>query len=152
MVCGVTAAPGAVGCTTHQCDPSTVTIEADAGNAGLVHQEGDTFVWESSTLDGPWLDFPGERTYVFNFPEPFMARQPETVIAYVASDHNAQSNFVIASGQLAEFSLAPNTLTVLNATCAEYFLRVVAYASPPDAGSRDAGGPDAGADASTGGS
>jgi hypothetical protein len=130
-----------------------MTIQAGVDDAEVLHQEGDTLVWQSSELGARWLDFPGERTYVFDLPAAFKDLQLETIDAYVASDGNAQANFAGTAGQLAEYSIGPNTVTVLNATCAEYFLyvRVVAYLPARDAGAGDAGSAAGGLDANTGG-
>jgi hypothetical protein len=50
--------------------------------------------------------------------------------AYVSTDEqNPTSNFVPASGQLAEINYLNNQeVHIFNATCAEYFLRVVMHA------------------------
>jgi hypothetical protein len=144
--CGLAAAVGpqatlAVGgCYTHQCDGSYVAVPAPHGN---VYQTDTEVCWESAPPQGPWDDFPGQRTYTFTFPPPFAGNQPKTWTAYEAADPtNPQSNNIEATGLNAEFSnITPDGLSVYNATCAEYFVRVVACA--PTGASAEAGAGDA---------
>ncbi len=118
----------ATGCNTHQCDPSTVVITQDTWDAGGVTALGEDGLvqWQSNPIDGPWLDFPGQRTYTVYFPQPF-ASPPEISIEIAADLSDAQSNFVVGPGNLAQLS-APTrqSITILNPSCAEYGLRVVA--------------------------
>ncbi|HEY8038735.1 MAG TPA: hypothetical protein VIF15_03045, partial [Polyangiaceae bacterium] len=97
---------------------------------GDVHQEGNDLVWESSPMNGSWLDFPGQRRYVLIWPGEFTQSVPYDVRTYVATGQDAQdfpNNFVEGTGQLAEISgVSKLGVTVFNGTCAEYFLRVVA--------------------------
>ena len=117
----------ATGCTTHQCDASYTALPP----GGTVTAAGDTLIWESAPLAGPWVDFPGAKTLSFAFPAPFAGNQPSTVTAYESADPNTpQNNFVQATGFNAEFSnVTPDGLTVTNGTCAEYSLRIVAVAT-----------------------
>jgi len=56
----------------------------------------------------------------------------------LAAQADAQANFIDTSGQLTEFSNVDTTsVTVLNATCAAYYLRVVVEFTLPDAGPAD---------------
>ncbi len=122
--------PAATGCSTHQCDGDSV----DAPQ-GTTRVEGQNVVWESSPLipegdAGGWLDYRGLRTFVFHFPPPFAADTEITAIApYVSSttdpDKPTNPNFVLAAGNLAEVTALSGTgMSLQNATCAEYFLRV----------------------------
>jgi hypothetical protein len=127
------------GCYTHQCDGSYLAVPA----SGSVFSMGSTVCWESAPLNGPWADFPGQRTYAFTFPPGFAGNAPTSVTAYETADPtNPQNNFIEATGLNAEFSnVTPDGLAVYNATCAEYFLRVWACASvgPLDAAAGDTG-------------
>jgi hypothetical protein len=144
---GASSVPTVSGCTTHQCDttcvqyggtpaaPCVAGATDDQGNAltvGDVFRDGDDYVWESSPMTGPWLDYPGERTYVFYWPPPMQGIVPYDIQAYVATDADAQAGgvgWINATGGLAEMSQVNGVgVTILNATCAEYFVRVVARA------------------------
>ena len=168
--------PGATGCTTHQCDADCVVIGAapDVEHCpgentmvpGEARVDGNDIVWESSPQRGPWLDFPGERTYEFKWGAAFESAIaaspmgsrfsapgslhafvdqlpfPYETHPYVATGQpDAQdSTFVEAAGQLAYMHYAGNDqLNVLNATCADYSLRVEVRVSLEPAGTADAG-------------
>ena len=165
------ALPGATGCTTHQCDADCVVIGAapDAKQCpgentrvpGEAWIDGNDIVWESSPFRGPWLDFPGQRTYELKWRTAFesaiaaspMASRfsaPGSLQAFVDQlpypyDTNASvatgeadkpdGTFVEAAGQLAYMNYAGNDqLNVFNATCADYSLRVVVrvFLGPPE--------------------
>jgi hypothetical protein len=119
--CATVGASTTAACTTHQCDTGpNITVPTDMSS---IHVDGDQVVWESAPLAGPWGDFLGQRIYVFPFPMPF---QPTDVVPTVSIDRDPAENFTVAAGQLAELShLTTDGVTVLNATCQEYFLRVV---------------------------
>jgi hypothetical protein len=166
---------GGAGCNTHQCDSDMVCIdslgfmskvnqaEACAPNSGGTPITGDAgpynlhvstnlsasgyeLVWETSSIVGPWLDFPGQRTYVIQFPPGLSGHLPTSVDVYVSSDNpsprdngdacadgNALEcphlNYTTASGSLAEFTNTTATqLSVWNATCALYSMRMVVRA------------------------
>jgi hypothetical protein len=127
------AATAAAGCTTHQCDASgpfdfpATDASADAAVVPRVTLLGDGQIrWESSPFDGPWLDFPGQRTYTIRFPLPFAS--PPEIAFYIAADAAAaQANFVVGGANLAQFSeLTVTGVSVFNPSCADYGLRVVA--------------------------
>ena len=124
----------AAACTTHQCDAS----RADAGG-GIVTSSGATLTWQSAPAGGPWLDFPGNATVTFHYPAGFRcATDWQAYVSTAQLQGDGGGTFVEASGQLAELSMeAPDGITVTNATCAEYFLYVVAHA--PSGGCTPAG-------------
>ena len=166
---------GATGCNTHQCDSDLVCIDglgfmrtvSDAGacspDAGGTPITGDAgaynlqvstnssasgyeLVWETTPIVGPWLDFPGQRTYVIQYPPGLLGHLPTTVETYVSYDNPDSSvdaphmNVTMASGSLAELMNTTDTqLSVLNATCQPFSMRMVVRAQ---VGSADAG-PDA---------
>ncbi|MDP9034963.1 MAG: hypothetical protein M3O50_09150 [Myxococcota bacterium] len=124
------AAAASEGCTTHQCDSDTVEAPP-----GIVRVNGQDVLWESGPLiptgdGGAWLDFRGQRTFVFHFPPPFAEDTEITGFApYVSASADASDptnpNFILASGNLAEVtSLSGTGISVMNATCAPYFLRL----------------------------
>ncbi len=126
------------GCTTHQCDP--LTVNETVGSWSVVGdcsmQPDCELVWTSSSTDVPWLPFPGQQTDNFVFPStPALpaGRAPDfsRALPYAwVSDSDAGPNvagtaFILAGGQPAEFTAISSTgVSVLNATCAEYFLLV----------------------------
>jgi hypothetical protein len=138
----------------------------------------DGVFWESGPVDGQWLDYPGERSiFLFpnlvpsatgappalqgNFPGPYA-----NVFVQVSPNQDANattSNWTFASGNLAEVTVVPPGpgaspeqwfIAVTNASCADYFVRVVVQGYEPDAGTLEDGGSDSGVpnDASTDGS
>jgi hypothetical protein len=149
------AVPAAGGCTTHQCDSDCVRLGAapdptcNEGNAsafGHTYRSGNQIVWETSgSVFEKWLDYTGERTYQLNWQSTIRRDHPDVdlctlhvvqVDSFVATDESG-INFVPAAGQLSEMTYplvsdddagapqANGQVNVLNATCAEYFLRVV---------------------------
>jgi hypothetical protein len=152
------------GCTlAGSCDITTVYVTADAGlppgviagtdvagqlfqaGAGVTDEFGPT-VWQSSAIDGTWMNFPGQRSYIIYplFPDggpiqgPFI---PESVqVSADPSPYPAPSNFAPSSGNITEFSGLPDGGTtgfqVTNNTCSPYFL-YLQMAYPRDAGATD---------------
>jgi hypothetical protein len=153
VIAGAAAVPAATGCTTHQCDQDCIqfgelngTLAANcaagnpdvAGNAqpiGAVSQDLDDLVWESSSMTGPWLDFPGGRTYIFFWPPAFAGVTPYQITPMVSTMQYAQSpgaQSILGTGQVSVLSgINGLGITVYNDSCAEYFLRVEARAHPP---------------------
>ncbi len=112
------------GCTTHQCDDSTVAL----GTVGTFYRDGSEIVWETSGQTGPWISFAGNQTLQIDFPVAF---QPVEWQAYVGTDPGspdaAPGNSVNAAGQLAEVTaISPTGIQVLNSSCQLYFLRLTA--------------------------
>jgi hypothetical protein len=139
--CWVAVTPTA-GCTTHQCDPSTVALPAPGQcPLGTItrYQDGE-ILWQSSPSEGPWLDFRGQRTYVLTYPQPFAS--PPMITCYVSADvNNPPSGSVECGGLLAQFSTDAGSdltsVTVTNLSCAEYGLQVFARGVPASAPSPD---------------
>jgi hypothetical protein len=141
-------------CTTHQCDSNWTNIDQSTGGfVGELQPLGPgTAFWESSALDGTWIDFPGQQTYFFTLPAYFTPTQPP--IAFVSTGPNPNdpvdaggATYVLAGGQLAELGgFNQYGFNITNATCAEYYLYVSVtgdYNPPPPA-------PPAAEDAGTG--
>jgi hypothetical protein len=129
--------PLVAGCSTHQCDPSSSSVDDSKQPVTPVN---GTYVWDSVENHG-WIPYNGNETIKFTLPESFPSTLTPgfTLSAYV-STADAQSpegggQFVEAAGQLAEFqALTPTSFEVLNATCAQgYYLRVVATVTVPTA-------------------
>lgn len=148
---GVTgAAVVAPACYGHNCDGLTGTFGANAGEGELL----DDNTWESSPVDGTWIDFSRQRAWIFNL-HALGNRKPDIVTAYVSAQQNPFNEggqFAQAAGNLAEIWGATNgTVTVHNGTCADYFVRVVVQSAPaptdtPPPANDDAGASDAATD------
>jgi hypothetical protein len=119
---------GAVLLTGCPCGHEDSTIAYRGGTAN-----GDTY--ESSSWDGPWLDFPGGRRYVLAH---HLGRVPSSVTTYLSfkeypgpfGDADAQPGNVsqgAGNASLIELVDAQNIM-VRNDTCSDYHLRVVAQA------------------------
>jgi hypothetical protein len=150
-------AAGSLGCQTHQCDPDFACIDGSglmkfvsqasdctpetqgdtpiAGYNTTVSVSGGTVTWDTSPLSGPWLNYPGNRTYILNFPEALSqalagGTSQANVSACISADNPGDAgvphmNFICGAGYVAEFSnVTSNQLTVLNASCAGYSLRI----------------------------
>lgn len=97
----------------------------------IVSDTGDeALVWDTSSFLGPWLDFPGQRTYVIQFPPGLSGHVPTSVVGWVSSDNDASfgashANSTLATGQLLEITnMASTQLSVFNDTCVDYGLRI----------------------------
>jgi hypothetical protein len=180
---GAIGAPTTIGCQTHECDPEIVCIDVtglekivanaadctppDGGSfvgegTGWtpvpnyntnVNVNGNTLTWATSSLSGPWLEFPGNRTYIINFPPPLGAAPILPPYPLLSSDNpldaSPHDNFISGPGYLAEFSnVTAQQLTVNNASCAHYYLLIEVTADlSAEAGASEAGasnGSDAG--------
>jgi hypothetical protein len=115
------------GCAGDDCDSDVQTFPTCGGD------RLDANTWESGPLDGTYLDFHGERTWIFN-PSGWMgSRVPATFNAYLSLNPqpNAEGGdgFAQPAGNLAEITAFPvdggYQVQVLNDTCAQYYLRVV---------------------------
>jgi hypothetical protein len=103
--------------------------------------------WQSGPIEGHWLWFPGQRTYIIspqlpNDAGPFTG--PYTFQAQISADPSpyttAGSNFAPSAGNTTEFSgVLPdgrtNGFQVMNGTCSAYYLWLqVTQENAPDAG------------------
>jgi hypothetical protein len=131
------------GCAGNDCDADTQTWGSCTQGelAG-----GDPNTWESGPICGQYLDFHGERTWTFD-PSPWMgSRMPITIsgsLSFDASPCAEGGQFAPPAGNLTE--IMPIQVgnkwkfTVLNDTCAQYYLRVVATYADVDAGAAGKG-------------
>jgi hypothetical protein len=138
ILCIVVIAPvGGVACTTHQCDGDF----QDFFGGRVV----DANTYETNAIDEPWLDYPGQRSYLIHFPIDF-GRPPLWTDTYVATDPNANApgnQWAQTAGNLAEMGVASSTaIFVHNDTCADYYLRVVVHFPPVEATDAGAGATD----------
>jgi hypothetical protein len=127
-------------------------VPAPTGDVRTLDPDSGAVLWESNPANGTWYDFPGGQGYFFALPGSFQV--VDGPYAWVSTEPNPYSDdaggtYVLAGGQLAEFSSANggsdgglNGFAVNNATCAHYYLRVSmlgiiplpAPAPPVDAG------------------
>jgi hypothetical protein len=137
---------GTVDCTTHQCDVSNVTVGLgpDGGVVGTgeaFETDGTSVFWESNPARPPpgqtWTLFNGNEYLTFLLPPDAGIPASATLLNYWSYDSaqpDAQVNNVNNSGQLAEYSGASTeSITVHNASCQSYYLRVVMQFVVPDA-------------------
>ena len=139
-----------VGCFDHQCDGDVVGPYGDQFGEG---QLIDDVTWQSTPIAGPWMNFAAGRRWKFHVAE--WERERRKVVstaAYVsvASSPNTtypgggHDNFTYATGNLAEGDhLGAGTFEMINATCTQLYLRVVAHAGPPGSAGVDSGTGDA---------
>ncbi len=127
---GVSSAVVAAGCYNHNCDGDVVFYGRGANEGRLL----DANTWESSPIDGRWLDFPKQRIWNFDLHE-LGDRAPALVLPYVSAQadplHEPSSNFTLGSGNLTEIEAADKgRVSIQNGTCADYYLRLVVVAAP----------------------
>lgn len=147
-----TSAALTTACTTHQCDSAFVNIDQATGtmvgSMQVLQPSTGLALWESSPVEGQWINFPGNLTYFFALPPNFTPLAPPS--AAVATDDapfdsdSGGGTSTTASGQLAEFGGYVNGgFLVTNASCADYRLFVSVWGTVPvatqDAGTTDAG-------------
>ena len=135
--------PGVVaGCFTNVCDGD---YQSYSGGQLL-----ENSAWQSSPVSGAWLAFPARRTW--HIDTSALGRMPSEVLLWVSSVPNPSTGtggFTVASGNLALVkNVSPNSLDIVNDTCAEMYLRIVVRAdgpqvigavAAPDSGPRDGG-------------
>jgi hypothetical protein len=150
LACAYALSAATTGCTTHQCDTDFVNL--DPPDASVLVGNVQTFtgtnyaIWESSPLEGPWIDFPGQMTYFFELPQYFLpSTQPQVWLGTdpIPNDPDASPTTVNAAGQLAEmFAYVNGGFKITNGTCAEYYLYVTiqgTYSPPAPPAPDDAG-------------
>ncbi|HXX66329.1 MAG TPA: hypothetical protein VEK07_04055 [Polyangiaceae bacterium] len=142
MASVILATAPVAGCTTHQCDASTTTLGPDSGGTwNLSCDVGCSLTWRSGPFIGPWLPFPGNKTYTFEFP-PLPPLPAGAVVnasnispnAYVAltppTASGAPENYAQTTGADLEYvgysyvGSTPTSLSVTNPSCADYSLYV----------------------------
>lgn len=133
------------GCYGRICEPSFETFGDDPGEGMMV----DENTWISGPVDGPWLWFPRQRTYIFEF-KALGGRMPKSWLPYIsgtAEPGKFGNNMTLAGGNLAQmYSLRANGLDIRNDSCSDYYLHLVVEAPPfpPEAPALDGGDADAG--------
>ncbi len=138
----------ASGCYGRNCEGITTFYGRIPGEGRLLTPD----TWESSPVDGTWLDFPQQRAWIFDL-QALGDREPQIIIPYVSAQQSPlaeDGNFTIAGGNLAEISAARRGAVIIkNGTCADYYLRLVVTTAPrtPNASFPAGPSPEAGADA-----
>ena len=120
----------ASGCYGHNCDGDVKIFGHEPGEGRMLSAD----LWESSPIDGVWLDFPKARVWIFDLHD-LGDRLPEQITPYVSAqadpNHELGGNFTIGAGNLAQISGVVNDqVAVQNGTCADYFLRLTVEAAP----------------------
>ncbi len=117
------------GCYGRNCEGETAAYGRVPGEGRMVAPDA----WESNPIDGKWLPFPRQRSWVFEMRD-LGQRTPYLPEVFISGNENPSAengNFTLAGGNLAEVSsVGPGRMTVKNDTCADYFVRVVAHAPP----------------------
>jgi hypothetical protein len=98
--------------------------------------------WATSPLNGPWLYYGGQRTYILTFPPGIAGHEPSSVSSCLSADNPTEAgaphaNFICGDDYLTEFGLGrPDQLVVFNPSCATYYLwiEVQVRIPAPDAG------------------
>lgn len=127
------------GCYGRNCEPSVEQYDTATGTGFML----DANKWVSSPINGDWLPFPRQRSWVFDIPE-LGGRTPEVFTAYISAVKNPSlsGDLTTASGNLAKFiGPRPNGINVFNDSCSDYYLRLVLEvpALPPQVGPSDGG-------------
>jgi hypothetical protein len=151
-----TTGPELTGCTTHQCDQLIYDWppRVDGGGGGFMQTE-DLYV--SNAIDDTWLDYNGNTTITLLFPPEVAGRSFQTPVVdlgisdkpNVDAGMNLGVNWTPGAGQLTIINdlntrlmmldgggYAGGSVTVTNASCANYFAHVEVTFGPPlaDAG------------------
>ncbi|HVH43536.1 MAG TPA: hypothetical protein VM925_14375 [Labilithrix sp.] len=140
------AALMAPGCYGRNCEGGIESYGVDAGQGDML----DENTWESAPIDGEWLWFPGQRTYIFDM-RALGGRMPDVPIAYISASPQPSKtgDFTTGAGNLLKFlSPRPNGINVYNDSCSDYYVRLVIKARPfPPSVNTDAGATPVDADA-----
>lgn len=144
------AVASASGCYGRNCEGEVAYYGRVPGEGRMASPDE----WESMAFDAKWLPFPRQRVWVFEMKD-LGLRTPFKIDVYLSAQENPvaeNGNLTPGGGNLTEISgVGPGRMTVKNGTCADYYLRVVAEASPlppaPGAPPIADSGPDSGADA-----
>jgi hypothetical protein len=143
------AAPQALGCTTHQCDPYTATFIGGE----VLQTSGGVFYYETSPLadaSAPWVNFSANETLVVEYP-PGVQKQLEGLtyvdispaVGVSDSPNDDASNFITGGGQIGlihDISEPTNTgFTIMNTSCANYYVRVVVTYAAVESDAGEAG-------------
>jgi hypothetical protein len=144
----------APGCFGHECEGDKIEIVHDPTSRVTQGDFVDDGTWESSPVSATWLEFSGQRTiHVRIVPWEQEGRTFGAMTGYIsnAAVPNAvradgqHDNWTVGAGNLLEYrDVSPGNVSVTNATCQTFYLRLVLHAAPPE--EPDAG-PDAPADA-----
>jgi hypothetical protein len=117
------------GCYGHNCDGDVQVYGRNPNEGELVNAD----TWESSPIDGDWIPFTKQRLWIFVMRD-LGDRTPYKIDTFISAEknpHAANGNWTLGSGNLSEQSgVGPGTIAVKNDTCADYYIRVVAEASP----------------------
>ena len=101
---------------------------------GRTRTEGDHQVYESTPINGEWLDFPGGRTFrlVHNFHNPNITTLTLQIAFSSTPMTGDAGDIAFATGDVAVVEkMEPNALVIRNNTCSEQFLYVKITAPPP---------------------
>jgi len=129
------------------CDISTTYVPAPpSGSSGTAQPFEDSAgmygdAWQSSAIEGTWMTFPGQITYVI-YPKladggPFTG--PYEPTANISADPdpgaNAASNYAPSAGNATQLSALPDGgldgIQVTNNTCTPYYLWLKLEKQPP---------------------
>lgn len=150
-VCGLATVATTPACLTRACDPSQGLFGLKEGEGRLLDED----TWESSPLDGKWLPYPHQRTWVLFYGGYMKGRTPTSVEVFLSADEHpnqAGSNFTQGGGDVVKmYNVTSDSMGLVNGTCADYFVRVVVHAPRLPAPGADAavdGAAEAGVDAS----
>ena len=112
-------------CYGRNCEGAQLQYGTDAGQGELL----DENTWESSPVAGNWLPFFRQHSIVMTIP--FGGRTPFDAHAYVSAQPVPQTGqWTTGSGNLVEQIWNTNQVIVINDTCSDYYIRVVAFAPP----------------------
>jgi len=93
----------------------------------------DTHTWESTSPNGTWLPYPGERGYYLQLPVELSPDVYEVIVYISTSAHPGPdgTQFTMAGGNLSVIKILSGAkVYVQNDTCGDYFVRVVVHFQP----------------------